>query len=130
MINTEKLYAEIAAKFNGVIPAYFADAELPADAIYCVINSPVHTDIADRGGDLVFFYVDIFGDDRAADNNAALQRACDSLRNTLDAEIISAPGYFAGHLNFEKSIDAQESEFDINHRRQEWTARVFCEWEG
>lgn len=125
MIDTTRLYAAIVAAFNEVLPAYYEDAEKPSDALYCVINSPVHSDIADRNGDLVFFYVDLFGDDRVTDNNTALQQACDSLRNTLDAAIISAEGYFGGHLNFEKSLDVDESDFDINHRRQEWTARVF-----
>lgn len=125
MINTTALYAAIVATFNKVLPSYFEDADKPADALYCVINNPVHSDIADRQGDLVFFYVDIFGDDKTTDNNAALQQACDNLRNALDAEIISAEGFFGGHLNFEKSLDVDESDFDINHRRQEWTARVF-----
>lgn len=125
MINTEKLYGAIVAAFNRVVPAYYEDADKPNDAIYCVINSPIHTDIADRNGDQVFFYVDVFGDDRAADNNESLQAVCDKMRNDLDAAIISAEGYFAGHLNFEKGVNMQESDFDINHRRQEWTARVF-----
>lgn len=127
MIDTTRLYAAIVAAFNEVLPAYYEDAEKPSDALYCVINSPVHSDIADRNGDLVFFYVDLFGDDRVTDNNTALQQACDSLRNTLDAAVIRAEGYFGGHLNFEKSLNLDESEFDINHRRQEWTARVFYE---
>ena len=95
----------------------------------CIIRmqNAIHVDIADRNGDLVFFYVDLFGDDRENDNNTALQQACDSLRNTLDAAVIRAEGYFGGHLNFEKSLNLDESEFDINHRRQEWTARVFYE---
>ena len=126
MINNAALYAAIVAAFNEVLPAYFEDADKPADALYCVINNPVHSnDIVDRQGDLVFFYVDIFGDDKTINNNAALQQACDNLRNALDAEIISAEGYFGGHLNFEKSLDVDESDFDINRRRQEWTARVF-----
>lgn len=125
MINTTAVYAAIVAAFNGVLPAYFEDAGKPADALYCVVNNPIHSDIADRQGDLVFFYVDIFGDDKDINNNAALQQACDNLRNALDAEIISAEGHFGGHLNFEKSLDVDESDFDINHRRQEWTARVF-----
>lgn len=127
MIDTTRLYAAIVAAFNEVLPAYYEDAEKPSDALYCVINSPVHSDIADRNGDLVFFYVDLFGDDRENDNNTALQQACDSLRNTLDAAVIRAEGHFGGHLNFEKSLNLDESEFDINHRRQEWTARVFYE---
>ncbi len=127
MIDTTKLYAAIVAAFNEVLPAYYEDAEKPSDALYCVINSPVHSNIADRGGDLVFFYVDLFGDDRITDNNTDLQRACDTLRNTLDAAIVRAEGYFGGHLNFEKCLNLQESDFDINHRRQEWTARVFYE---
>lgn len=125
MIDTTRLYAAIVAAFNEVLPAYYEDAEKPSDALYCVVNSPVHSDIADRQGDLVFFYVDIFGDDRTTDNNEDLQRACDSLRNILDAEIIRAEGYFGGHLNFEKSVNFDDSSFDINHRRQEWTVRVF-----
>ncbi len=127
MINTTKLYAAIVAAFNEVLPTYYEDADKPADALYCVVNSPVHTSIADRQGDLVFFYVDIFGDDRTIDSNTALQRACDNLRNVLDAETIRVEGYFGGHLNFEKSLNLDESEYDINHRRQEWTARVFYE---
>lgn len=127
MIDTTRLYAAIVAAFDEVLPAYYEDAEKPSDALYCVINNPVHTDIADRNGDLVFFYVDLFGDDRVTDNNTALQQACDNLRNTLDAAIIRAEGYFGGHLNFEKSLNLDETEFDINHRRQEWTARVFYE---
>lgn len=125
MINTTKLYEAILAAFNNVLPAYFEDADMPNDAIYCVINSPMHTDIADRQADNVFFYVDIFGDDRIPYNNERLQQACDALRNTLDGTIISAEGHFGGHLNFEKNLSLQETDYDINHRRQEWTARVF-----
>lgn len=127
MIDTDRLYAAIVEAFNAVIPAYFDEAEKPSDALYCVINSPIHSDIADRNGDLVFFYVDLYGDDRTVNNNVTLQQACDSLRNTLDASVIYDPGHFGGHLNFEKDITAQLTDIDINRRRQEWTARVFYE---
>lgn len=127
MIDTDRLYAAIVEAFNAVIPAYFDEAEKPSDALYCVINSPIHSDIADRNGDLVFFYVDLYGDDRTVNNNVTLQQSCDSLRNTLDASVIYDPGHFGGHLNFEKDITAQLTDIDINRRRQEWTARVFYE---
>lgn len=125
MFDTAKVYETIVEAFNAVIPAFFEDADMPNDPIYCVFNSPKHSDIADNNGDLIFFYIDLFGDDRTANNSVLLQQACDDLRNALTGAIISAEGYFAGHLNFEQNISLQESEFDINHRRQEWTARVF-----
>lgn len=125
MIDTKTLYSTIVEAFNAVYPTYFEDADMPKDDIYCVFNAPVHTDIADRQADNVFFYVDIFGDDRMPYNNERLQQACDDLRNALDGTIISAEGHFGGHLNFEKNLSLQETDYDINHRRQEWTARVF-----
>ena len=125
MIDTKTLYSTIVEAFKAVLPTYFEDADMPSAALYCVFNSPVHTDIADRQADNVFFYVDIYGDDRMPYNNERLQQACDALRNTLDGTIISAEGHFGGHLNFEKNLSLQETDYDINHRRQEWTARVF-----
>lgn len=123
-VHSKMLFKTISEIFNEIVPAYFEDADAPNVLPYCVINNPVRTSISDQDGELIAFYVDIFGDDREENSEIELIDICDSLRNRLDKAIISSDG-LGGHLNFEKDLPIQESDFDINHRRQEWTARVF-----
>lgn len=123
-VRTKMLFIKITETFNKILPAFYEDA-LPTAPLYCVINNPVVSSISDQGGDLVAFYVDIYSDDKICNSAEQLEEICESLRNELDKSIITDSGNFGGHLNFEKQFSTQESEFDINHRRQEWTARVF-----
>jgi len=127
MINTEILLTVLVNKFNRILPTYREDApEAESDECYCVLTHFKHTDVpADQPSDLVFFYADFYGDDRLPNDSTKLIGFCDQARSELDGEIIGAADVFGGHLNFEQTIPEQETDFDINHRRQEWTARVF-----
>ena len=121
---SKNLFTNIVSMFNEIIPAYFEDAAQDNEPIYCVINSPIRTGITDEDAELIAFYVDVYGNDKLFDNGEDIIDVCDNIRNRLNKSIIKAP-QLSGHLNFEKETPLQEAEFDINHRRQEWTARVF-----
>ena len=122
-IRTKTLMIKIVETFNEFLSTFYEDA-IATSSLYCVINNPVVSSLCDQGSDLVAFYVDIYNDDKSSDATEQLEDICEKLRNELNGEIIK-DNNFGGHLNFEKQFSVQEAEFDINHRRQEWTARIF-----
>ena len=125
MIETETVYRVLTNAFSRIIPTYREDAPENVSEHYCVLNCFRHTPIADQHSDQIFFYANFYGDDRIDDDDVNLIKLCDRVRNELDETAIGAADIFGGHLNFERTLSEQDNDFDINCRRQEWTARVF-----
>lgn len=122
-VNTQGLIEELTTTVNDIVPAYYEDAPENAALPFCVINNPIVSDLAT--GDLVSFYIDIWADERKPNAAVELEFTCDILRNRLNGLIISRENSFSGHLNFEKQFAVSDTEQDLLHRRQSWTARVF-----
>lgn len=98
---------------------------VPTDAVYpyACINSPLVLD-AD-GCDSLEFYLDIWADDKKPTATAELETLCDSFRRAFSAKIFTITPQGAAHISFDRQITVAESDFDLCHRRQIYTARIF-----
>lgn len=126
-IRGKRLLEIVADEFNKILPSYYQiapqDGELSS---YCVISNANFSTIADSSaGDLIFFAADIYANEMLENASEELEELCEQLRNTFDGATIYKANELGGHLGFESQYPVQESDTDINHRRQEWAARVF-----
>lgn len=124
MANTTAFLRALRTKINTIMPVYYDKAPSNATAFpYAVINTPKVTDLA--AGDLMLFYVDIWGDEKDEGTTVALEEACDTLRNALSGAVLAEDGVFGAHIGFDSQNPLPDNEFDIAHRRLSLSARIF-----
>lgn len=124
MYNTKAFIEALSARLNQVLPTYFEEAPERATSFpYAVINGIKITDLAQ--GDLMLFYVDLWGDEKSPTATVTLEEYCDALRNELSGAVIASEGAFGAHVGFEGQTPLPDSEHDIAHRRLSLSARIF-----
>ncbi len=124
MYRTKDFIEELRAQLDLILPTYYEEAPSKATRFpYCVISGIKVTDLAQ--GDQIYFYLDIWGDEKAPETTVALEEYCDLLRNGLSGAVLVREGSFGAHLGFDSQNPMQDSEFDIAHRRLSMSARIF-----
>lgn len=124
MYRTKDFIEALRARIDLILPTYFEEAPSRATKFpYAVINGLRITDLDD--GDLMLFYIDLWGDEKAPEATVALEEMCDQLRNELTGEVLLVAGSFGAHLGFEAQNPLIDGEFDIAHRRLSMSARIF-----
>ena len=108
---------------DDILPTYYEEAPSKATSYpYAVITGIKITDLA--VGDQMYFYLELWGDEKAADATIELEEYCDAIRAALTGAVLYAPGTFGAHIGFEAQNPIPESEFDLCHRRLAMSARV------
>lgn len=121
--NTTAFLAALTERVNGILPCYYEEASTGGSFPYAVVNGIKVTDLGE--GDLVSFYIDLWGDEKDPETTVKLEELCDRLRNELAGCVLADPGVFACHLGFESQSAMTDGEFDIAHRRLSMSARSF-----
>lgn len=123
-VNTAAFLEALRARINTILPTYYEEAPSRATQFpYAVITNPKITDLAQ--GDQMFFYIELWGDEKAADTTERLEAYCDELRNELTGAVLFEPGVFGAHLGFEAQNPIPDGEYDLTHRRLSMSARIF-----
>lgn len=124
MYRTKDFIEELRASLDLILPTYFEEAPSQKTRFpYCVISGIKVSDLAQ--GDLMYFYLDIWGDEKAPETTVALEEYCDILRNKLSGAVLRREGSFGAHIGFDSQNPIQDTEFDIAHRRLSMSARIF-----
>lgn len=122
-VNTSAFIEALRKRVERIMPAYYDEAPTTARFPYAVINNLRIND--GDGCDIVPFYIDLWADERSPKSTEELEAYCDKLRNELTNEVISCEYVFASHIGFDNQNYQTESEFDIAHRRLNFSARIF-----
>lgn len=90
---------------------------------YGVVSGITATDLGE--GDLTFFDVELWGDEKKQAAAEDIESLCDDLRNALHNRIISYDGVFSAHVGYEGRDTSSDREDDLLHRRLFFAARIF-----
>ena len=118
----EKLIAYLNTVKNG-FSAYYDRAPANRTYPYGVVSGITATDLGE--GDLTFFDLELYTDDKLPSATEELESLCDDLRNALHNRVISYDGVFAAHIGYEGRDTSDEKEDDLSHRRLFFAARIF-----
>lgn len=124
--NTAAFITALTDKVNTVLPTFYEEAptgEQRRGYPFAVINGLNITDL--DTGDLCYFYIDVWVDEKKPNATEELEKLCDRLRNELTNEVVSVRGTFASHIGFENQNSIPDSEYDLAHRRLSLSARIF-----
>lgn len=113
---------KLVARVNTIVPAFFETAEKEKFP-YAVISGINVNDLAH--GDLVYFNIDVWGDNSKLNATETLEATCENIRKELNNETLIVEDEMYCHIGFENYTMVGESEFDICHRKISFTARVF-----
>lgn len=124
MVNTKAFIIALTARVNEILPTYFEEAPSKGAVYPYAVISGINIITLEESGDLTSFYIDVWGDEKAANTTEELERLCDTLRNELEGATICTE-FFGSHIGFENQNSLTDGEYDIAHRKLSLSARIF-----
>ena len=124
--HTAAFITALTDRVNTILPTFYEEAptgEQRSGYPFAVINGLNITDL--DTGDLCYFYIDVWVDEKKPNATKELEELCDTLRNELTNEVISVSGVFGSHIGFENQNSIHDNEYDLAHRRLSMSARIF-----
>lgn len=121
--NTRLFLENLIKHISKVVTCFYEEAPPGASFPFAVVSGEYITEL--NQGDNLEFYLEIFADEKAENSTVEMEDLASSLRAHLNNAIIAADGRFSSHIGFENQKNTFESEPDLCHRRQTYTARIF-----